>query len=139
MTISAGKPSIKAVACGTSPFWPAVSINRTGQPKPRKVRALAQLRNAQLHGPGPGLPVAIAVAVALRQPVGRALAMAGPGQALDVQLHQPLRRKADHLAKERRVRALFQKLAKRDLVDGHRGALLVRVACATQPYRRTPR
>ncbi len=39
---------------------------------------------AQLHGFGARLPVAIAVAVALRQPVGRALAMRRAGLGADL-------------------------------------------------------
>src|ERR1700757_5362736 len=35
MMTSAGNPSINVAACGASPFWPAVSVNRTGHPKPR--------------------------------------------------------------------------------------------------------
>jgi hypothetical protein len=39
---------------------------------------------------------------------------------LHLQLHQPLRRKADHLAQQIGVGALLKKLAKVDLVLGHR-------------------
>ncbi len=58
----------------------------------------AQLRDAPLDCAGPGLPVAIPVAVALVDPIGIASAVGRAGQALDLQLDQPLRRKADHLA-----------------------------------------
>jgi len=44
------------------------------------------------------MPVAIAIAVALDQPLGALLAVAGPGQATDLKLHQSLGGKADHLA-----------------------------------------
>ena len=44
MTTSAGNPSIKAAACGASPFWPAVRMNRTGHPKPRTAIWISVLR-----------------------------------------------------------------------------------------------
>lgn len=44
MTISAGSPSISAVACGASPFCPAVSMKRTGQPSPRTTIWILVLR-----------------------------------------------------------------------------------------------
>jgi hypothetical protein len=65
-----------------------------------EVGALAQLRNAQLDGAGPRLPEAITITIALREPLGALLAVAGPGQAGHLQLHQPFGRKADHLAQE---------------------------------------
>jgi hypothetical protein len=73
-----------------------------GQPprlqEERKIRALAQLGNAQLDGPGPRLPVAVTVAVALDQSIGALLAVRGAGHAAHLQLHHPVRGKADHLA-----------------------------------------
>src|SRR3546814_15815580 len=68
-------------------------------------------------------------------PLGAALAMAGAAQALALQLHQPLGRKADHLAQECRIGALLQKRAKGDLVIGHRGGPRVRVACRSEERR----
>src|SRR6516165_4780680 len=44
MTTSAGNPSINAAACGASPFWPAVSVNRTGHPRPRTTMCIFVLR-----------------------------------------------------------------------------------------------
>ena len=44
----------------------------------RKVAALAQLRDAQLHRAGARLPVPVAIAVALGEPIGDALACAAP-------------------------------------------------------------
>ena len=73
--------------------------------------------------PGPGLPVAIAIAVALVGPALAALAVAGAAQGVGLQLHQALRGKANHLAQQCRVGTLLQKLAKGDLVVGHRGDL----------------
>src|SRR3546814_20796880 len=75
----------------------------------------------QFDRAGTGLPVPVAVAVAMVTPFGAALAMAGAAQALALQLHQPLGRKADHLAQECRIGALLQKGAKGDLVLGPRG------------------
>src|SRR3546814_2830065 len=68
----------------------------------REVAPLAQLGNPQFDRAGTGLPVPVAVAVAMVTPFGAALAMAGAAQALALQLHQPLGRKADHLAQEDR-------------------------------------
>lgn len=62
----------------------------------------------KLDGAGTGLPVAIPVAVALDQPLGGAFAMAGAGQAPNLQFHQPLGREADHLAQHLSVRAFLQ-------------------------------
>src|SRR5271165_2449090 len=85
-----------------------------GQParleKAREVAALAQLGDAKLHRSRPRLPVAVAVAVALSEAVRGALAMRRAGAAaFNVQLHQPLGRKADHPAQKVRVRGLLQK------------------------------
>ena len=88
-----------------------------------EVAAAAQLRNVQFHRAGPGLPVAIAVAVALVGPVLAALAVSGAAQCVGLQLHQPLGGEADHLAQQCRVGTLLQKLAKGNLVIGHRGVL----------------
>ena len=81
--------------------------------------------------------IPVAIAVALRQPVRRALAIAGAGQALHLELHQPLGGKADHLAQEIGVGTLLQKLAQGDAVVGHRGGLRSGLLLATQPYRRS--
>jgi hypothetical protein len=86
----------------------------------------------QLDDPGTGLPDPIAVAIALRQPVRCALAIAGAGQALHLELHQPLGGKAAHLAQEIGVGALLQQLAKGDPIVGHRGGLRSGVA-GSQP------
>ncbi len=66
----------------------------------REVRALAQLRNAQLDRPGAGLPGALPIAIALRQTLCALLAVAGSGQAGHLHLHQALGRKADHLPQQ---------------------------------------
>ena len=55
-------------------------------------------------------------------------AIAGAGQGLHLEFHQPLGGKADHLAQEIGVAALLNELAKRDPVVGHRGGLLAVVA-----------
>ena len=46
MTTSAGSPSIRAAACGASPFCPAVNVNRTGQPSPLTAADLVLLLEA---------------------------------------------------------------------------------------------
>jgi hypothetical protein len=69
-----------------------------------KVGALPELRDAQLDGAGPRLPVAVAIAVALGRPQRVLLAIAGAGRGADLQIHQPLGGKADHLAQDIGVR-----------------------------------
>jgi hypothetical protein len=64
----------------------------------RKVAALPELGNAQLDRPGARLPDPIAVAIALHLPSRGALAIAGAGQALHLELHQALGGETDHLA-----------------------------------------
>ena len=66
--------------------------------KSREVAAPAQLGDAQLDRAGARLPHPVAVPVAMVEALGIALAVRGAGQALDLQLHQPLRRKTHHLA-----------------------------------------
>jgi hypothetical protein len=91
-----------------------------GLEKAREVGPLPQLRDAQLDGPGAGFPVPVAVAVALGQPQRALLAVSSPGQGTHLQLHQPLRGKADHLAQQIGIRRLFQKAAQVHHVVGHR-------------------
>ena len=91
-----------------------------------EVAALAQLGDAQLHRPGAGLPVALAIAVALGEPIGAAFAVRRAGQALDFQLHQPMRGKADHLAQQIGVGALLQERLKAQ-------------AITSEPYLSRPR
>src|SRR5208283_1837688 len=108
-----------------------------GQParleKAREVAALAQLRDAQLNRASPRLPIAVAIAVSLSQAVRRALAMRRTGAAFNVQLHQPLGRKADHPAQEIRVGGLLQKVLKGHSFVGHR-RFLGCVECAIRPF-----
>ena len=77
-----------------------------------KVRALPQLRDAQLHRAGPRLPVPVAIAVALGEPVGRALAMRRAGPGADLHLHQPLGGEGDHVAQNVRIGGLLHERAK---------------------------
>ena len=51
----------------------------------------------------------LAIAVTVVDPLDTALAMGGTGQAFDLQLHQALRSKRNHLAQEIGVRVLLQK------------------------------
>jgi len=53
-------------------------------------------------------------------------------------LHQAVRGEADHLAQERRVGALLQQLAKRDLLIGHRGDLQVSFRVRPPPDQGAP-
>jgi hypothetical protein len=91
-----------------------------GLQEARKVGALAELRDAQLDGPGPGLPVALAIAIALGQPERALLAVTRPGGGPHFQFHQPLGGKADHLAQQIGVGRLFHKGAKVHHGVGHR-------------------
>src|SRR5467141_3166384 len=63
----------------------------------REITAPAQLGDAQLDRTGARLPDPIAVSIAVIDPLGAALTVPGAGQALDLQLHQTLRGKANHL------------------------------------------
>ena len=85
-----------------------------------EVRALAQLRDAQLDRAGAGLPVALPVAVALGQPLRVLLAIGRPGQAADLHLHQPLGGKADHLPQQIGVGGLLYERAQVHDLVGHR-------------------
>ncbi len=90
--------------------------------KTGKIAALAQLRDAQFHRARPGVPVALAVAVALRQPFGGLLAIARPGQRTNLQRHQTLRRKTDHLPQHVGVRGLLKQGIQAHHRFGHRGS-----------------
>ena len=107
-----------------------------GLQKAGEVAALAHLGDAQLHGPGPRLPIAIAVAVALNQPLGRTLAVRGAGQSLDLQFHQPMRGKADHLAQKVGISPLLKHRTKRHHLVGHRGHPRLSFVVVTRLYRR---
>src|SRR6185312_2882033 len=88
----------------------------------------AQLGDTKLDGSGPCMPVAVAIPVALVGAALSALAVLGAAQGVAFQRHQAFGGKANHLAQEAGVGALLQKLAKGDLVVGHRGGPRVRVA-----------
>jgi hypothetical protein len=105
----------------------------------REIASLPELGDVQIDRPGAGLPRPVAVPVALRQPVPRALAIGGAGQALHLELHQPLGGKADHLAQEIGVAALLQQGAKGDPVVGHRGDLRSGVAGRNPTLPKIPR
>jgi len=82
-----------------------------GLQEAREVAATAQLGYTQLDGAGPRLPVAITVAVALHQAVGILRTMRRACQRADLQLHQPLGGKSDHLAQQIGVRGLLHERA----------------------------
>src|SRR5215212_9882635 len=85
-----------------------------------EVRALAQLRDAQLDRAGACLPGALPIAVALRQTLWALLAIGGSGQTGDLQLHQALGRKADHLPQQVGVGGLLYERAQAHDLVGHR-------------------
>ena len=88
----------------------------------REVAALPELRDLQLDRARAGLPDAVPVAVALVDAIRRSLAVRRTGQTFDLQRHQALDRKADHLAKQIGIRTLFlQGLQGHHVVGGHRG------------------
>lgn len=89
----------------------------------REVAPLAQPWDAQLDRPRPRLPVAIAVAVALRQPARVLLAVRRAGQPADLQLHQPLGGKADHVTQKIAVGGLLHERAQGHHLVGHRWSL----------------
>ena len=93
------------------------------------VRPLAQLGDAQLHRTSPRLPVSVTIAVALDQSLGALLAVGRTGQAAHLQFHQPLGRKADHLAQQIRVGALLHEATQGHHLVGHRGSLGSGVGC----------
>ena len=85
----------------------------------RGVAALAQLWDPQLDRADPGFPGPTPVAAALDRPVGL---------GLDVELHQALSRKAQHLAYDVGVGLLGEQGLKGDHIFGQRGALGFKVA-----------
>ena len=87
----------------------------------RKVAAGAELRNAEIHRAGTGLPGALAVAVALVGAGRGALAVGRTRAALDLELHQPLGRVADHAAEKFGVGALGEQALQGHHGIGHRG------------------
>jgi hypothetical protein len=87
--------------------------------KARKIAALAQLGYPQLDGSGPRFPVAVTIAVALVHAVRAALARCGSSAAFDIQFHQALGGKSDHLAQKIGVGGLFQKGLEVHHVIGH--------------------
>ena len=68
--------------------------------KGREVAALPELGDVQFDGSGPRLPVPVAVAVALVDPLGTAFAGCCTRQMLNLQRHQTLGGKADHLPQQ---------------------------------------
>ena len=77
----------------------------------------------QLYRLGAGLPIALAISVAVGQPIRAALAVRRTSQALDLQLHQAMRGKADHLTQQIGIGALLQQCPKAHHLIGHRQVL----------------
>ena len=97
-----------------------------------EVGALPELGDPQLDRAGAGLPVPIAIAIALRQPLGALLAIGRTGQLADLQLHQALGGKADHLAQHVGVRGLLDQ-ARRLIISSVIGGLSVRLTSQPNP------
>jgi hypothetical protein len=91
--------------------------------KPRRTTALAQLRDPQFYRPGAGFPYPVATAVAPIDPPGAAFAGCGIGQFLDLQVHRPLGREADHPAQQVAIGALLQQRPEGHHLVGHRRVL----------------
>jgi hypothetical protein len=91
--------------------------------KRRKVRAAAQLRNAEINGSDTGLPETIAVTVAAVAPLGRSLTVLGAGVLLDLKLHEPLGNVAEQFTDNFVLCPLFNELGECDTGFGHRGSL----------------
>jgi hypothetical protein len=70
----------------------------------REVRPVPQLRDRQLDSPGPGVPLPLPVAVAGVDPVRAHLPVPRPAAHLDLGVHHPLRKPADHLPQQVRAR-----------------------------------
>src|SRR5690606_5832982 len=85
-----------------------------------EVTAGAELRNAKFYCSGPRLPVSVAVAVALGQPKGILLAIGSTRLRADLQFHQLLGGKADHLAQQIGVSTLLNERAQVHHIVGHR-------------------
>jgi len=91
-----------------------------GLQKTGEVTATAQPGDAQLDRAGPRLPVTLAVTVALYQTLSALLAVRRARQRADLQFHQPLAGKTDHLTQQIRVRALLQQRPQVHHLFGHR-------------------
>lgn len=91
-----------------------------GIQKAEKVAALPQLGDAQFGRTRPRLPVVVAVAVELGEMLSVLPAISSTGQAAHLQLHQPLRGKADHLPQEIAVSRFLNQRVQVHLLIGHR-------------------
>ncbi|GGC94851.1 hypothetical protein GCM10010994_60710 [Chelatococcus reniformis] len=125
-TLNCNTGSIGASLCGMSgavesPFSRDLR-DPTWREEAREVGALAQPGDAPLDRADAGVPVSLAIAVALRKALRALLAEAGPGQAADLQLHQPLGGKADHLA-QRSASGLFSGSPRRFIISSVIGRL----------------
>ena len=107
--------------------------------EPGKVAPLPQLREAQRHAPGRRLPVAIAVAVALHQPRRILHPPGGAGEARHLELHQPPRGEADHLAQQIGVGGLLHQPLQVHHLIGHRDLSGSGWSVSTRPYRDSAR
>ena len=86
----------------------------------REVAALGQPRDRELDPARARPPTLVAAAVPLRRPQRRARTLRRSRRGLDLQLHQPLGRKGQHLAHEIGVRPLLHEIEKGHPLVGHR-------------------
>ncbi len=117
----------------------AFSAIRRGSRKPGKQLPLRSRGDAQLDGPGPRLPVPLAIAVTLDQPGSALLAVAGAGQRPDLDLHQPLGGKRDHIAQNIGVRGLLHERARvSSSLRSSVGSLVMSWSSQPDPNRESP-
>src|SRR5215218_4352563 len=86
----------------------------------REVRSFAQLRDGQLDPADAGLPATLAVAVPVVDPLRAPHPGRGPGEPVDLGLHQPLARVGQQLANQVRIGTLLEQLQQRHSLVGHR-------------------
>src|ERR1700761_4040714 len=101
----------------------AFSARRRGSRKPGKYEPLRSLGIRSSTVPARRLPVAVAIAVALHQALNALLAVARARHGADLQLHQTLGRKTDHLAQQIGIRGLLHERAQVHHLVGHRWLL----------------
>ena len=88
--------------------------------KGRQIAALAQLGDGEIDPARPRVPGPLAIAVAVVEPLGAARAGWHAGPGFDLQLHQALGRKGQHLPHEVGISPLLDQLKKRHSGVGHR-------------------
>ena len=108
-------------------------------PRRREGSCPAAVRDPQFHSAGPGLPVAVIIAIELVASLGRAFAMRGATHLLGLELHQQLRRKANHLAQKTGLLNHQQGHDHTPLRDSHLFPDMIDVATPPRRAERFPR